>query len=127
MENQKKKSLKWLWITIALVVVAAVGAWVIYNGATGEKGVSGVFSISTLLASLFLIAALGYMLGRITIKGVSLGTAGVFLVAILFGFLCTLIPSDWAILGAFHLQGEIKDTAGKEPSNLPNMYLPSSP
>ena len=41
----------------ALVVVAAVGAWVIYNGATGEKGVGGVFSISTLLASLFLIAA----------------------------------------------------------------------
>ena len=115
MENGKdmqKKSLKWLWIAIALVVVAAVGAWVIYNGATGEKGVGGVFSISTLLASLFLIAALGYMLGRITIKGVSLGTAGVFLVAILFGFLCTLIPSEWAILGAFHLQGEIKDAAG---------------
>ncbi len=31
------------------------------------------------------IAALGYILGRVTIKGISLGTAGVFLVALLFG------------------------------------------
>ena len=53
------------------------------------------------------------MLGRITIKGVNLGTAGVFLVAILFGYLCTLIPEDLPILGAFHLQGEIKNEAGE--------------
>ena len=38
----------------------------------------------------FLIAAVGYALGRITIKGVSLGTAGVFLMALLFGYLFTL-------------------------------------
>ncbi len=42
------------------------------------------------LLAVFLIAALGYLLGRITIKGVSLGTAGVFLVAILVGYLFTL-------------------------------------
>ncbi|MBQ2986366.1 MAG: permease [Tyzzerella sp.] len=34
---------------------------------------------------IFAIAALGYGLGRITIKGVNLGTAGVFIVALLFG------------------------------------------
>lgn len=33
----------------------------------------------------FLIAALGYILGAVKIKGISLGTAGVFLVAIAFG------------------------------------------
>ncbi len=36
------------------------------------------------------IAAVGYALGRITIKGVALETAGVFLVALLFG--CLLYP-----------------------------------
>jgi len=34
---------------------------------------------------LFLIAFVGYALGRVTIKGVNLGTAGVFIVALLFG------------------------------------------
>lgn len=37
--------------------------------------------------SLLVIASLGYVIGRITIKGISLGTAGVFLVAIVFGCL----------------------------------------
>lgn len=35
--------------------------------------------------SVFAIAALGYILGRITIKGVNLGTAGVFVIALLYG------------------------------------------
>ncbi len=42
-----------------------------------------------LLASFFIIF-LGYCLGRISVKGVSLGTAGVFLTALLFGYLFTL-------------------------------------
>ena len=42
-----------------------------------------------MLLGIFLIAALGYLLGRIEVKGISLGTAGVFLVAILFGYLFT--------------------------------------
>ena len=37
--------------------------------------------------SVLLIAALGYVLGRITIKGISLGTAGVFIVALAYGML----------------------------------------
>ena len=40
-----------------------------------------------LVFSVLLIAAVGYLLGRVTIKGVNLGTAGVFLVALLFGCL----------------------------------------
>lgn len=35
----------------------------------------------------FMVAALGYLLGRVTIKGISLGTAGVFIVALLTGAL----------------------------------------
>ena len=35
-----------------------------------------------LMLSVFAIAAVGYVLGRITIKGISLGTAGVFVIAL---------------------------------------------
>ena len=52
-----------------------------------------IFSLSgmtVVIFGAFLIAAVGYALGRITIKGVSLGTAGVFLMALLFGYLFTL-------------------------------------
>ncbi len=110
--EKEKKSLKWLWIVIALVVVAAVAVWCGINAANSDKGVAKVFGLSSLLISIFIIVALGYLLGRITIKGINLGTAGVFLVAILFGYLCTLIPEDLPILGALHLHGEVKDSAG---------------
>ncbi|MBO5285813.1 MAG: permease [Clostridia bacterium] len=103
MENQNKKSLKWLWITIALVAVAAVGFWVVYSGIQNES-VDSVFSLSILLAGIFVITALGYLLGRVTVKGVSLGTAGVFLVAILFGFLWSLDGlKDIPVIGNFYL------------------------
>ena len=45
---------------------------------------------AVVLCGAFMICFLGYLLGRISIKGVSLGTAGVFLVALLFGYLFTL-------------------------------------
>ena len=119
MENQKKKSLKWLWISLALVVLAGVLAWCIYNvlqvapkdvlddnGNVVDKvlGVEKFISIAAFLFGVFVITALGYLLGRISIKGVSLGTAGVFLVAILFGLACTYIPKDLPILGSLRLE-----------------------
>ena len=51
------------------------------------KGILKVNGVSFLIYSVFVIAALGYLLGRVTFKGVNLGTAGVFLVALLFGCL----------------------------------------
>lgn len=48
-------------------------------------GVIPITTVAFLMFSLMSIAALGYALGRITIKGVNLGTAGVFIIAILFG------------------------------------------
>ena len=50
-------------------------------------GLLSIKTISFLVFCVFAIAGLGYLLGRITIKGVSLGTAGVFIVALLFGAL----------------------------------------
>ena len=40
---------------------------------------------SFLMLSVFAIAAFGYILGRITIKGISLGTAGVFVIVLIYG------------------------------------------
>jgi len=48
-------------------------------------GVVSISGITFLMFCVFIIAALGYILGRISIKGVSLGTAGVFIIALLFG------------------------------------------
>lgn len=104
MENQKNKSLKWLWIAIAVIAVALIGVWCAVNAKIDEKNTLNVFGLPALLTGLFLVTALGYLLGRITIKGVNLGTAGVFLVAILFGYLCTLIPSDVPVLNALRLE-----------------------
>lgn len=48
-------------------------------------GVIPVTGISFLMFCIFAVMVVGYALGRITIKGVSLGTAGVFIIALLFG------------------------------------------
>ena len=108
---EKKKSLKWLWIAIAIILVSAVVAWCVYS-ATQNKDINKIFSIPSLLFGIFIVTALGYLLGRITIKGVSLGTAGVFLIAIAFGLICTFIPEEIPVLGALHLQGEVKNELG---------------
>ncbi len=50
-------------------------------------GVVSISNISTLLFVVFAVLLVGYALGRITIKGISLGDAGVFIIALLFGAL----------------------------------------
>ena len=41
--------------------------------------------IAFMMLCLFAVIAVGYLLGRITIKGINLGTAGVFIMALVFG------------------------------------------
>ena len=48
-------------------------------------GVLKIPGVAFLMLSLMAIIALGYLLGRVTVKGVSLGTAGVFVVSLLYG------------------------------------------
>lgn len=50
-------------------------------------GVISITGITFLMFTVFIVAGLGYLLGRVTIKGVSLGTAGVFIVALFIGAL----------------------------------------
>ncbi len=48
-------------------------------------GVIPITGITFFMFCIFAIAAVGYVLGRITIKGVALGDAAVFIVALIFG------------------------------------------
>lgn len=50
----------------------------------------GLGQTPVVLLSVFLICFIGYAIGSVKVKGLSLGTAGVFLFALLFGYLCTL-------------------------------------
>lgn len=55
---------------------------------------SGVLSsLLTTLFFVFLIAAVGYLIGGIEIKGISLGTAGVLLMALIYGIIANQIGS----------------------------------
>lgn len=51
------------------------------------NGFISISNISTLLLVIFSVLLVGYLLGRITIKGISLGDAGVFIIALLCGAL----------------------------------------
>ncbi len=51
------------------------------------------------IAVLFLIMALGYLLGRVTVKGVNLGSSGIILVALVFGHWGYTLSKDIQNLG----------------------------
>lgn len=64
----------------------------------------GLGQTPVVLLSTFLVCFVGYALGRIKIKGLCLGTAGVFLFALLFGYLCTLPGlKEIPVLGKFFM------------------------
>ncbi len=52
-----------------------------------------VSSAFSMIFVVFLIATLGYLVGGVKVKGISLGTAGVLLVALLYGILASKCPS----------------------------------
>lgn len=61
-------------------------------------------SSAVILCGAFFIVFIGYLLGRIEIKGISLGTAGVFLVALLFGYLFTLpVLKEIPVISKFYI------------------------
>ena len=62
------------------------------------NGVISISNISTLLFVVFTVLLFGYAIGRITIKGISLGDAGVFIIALLFGALFFHVNETGALL-----------------------------
>ena len=72
-------------------------------------GLLSIKTISFLVFCVFAIAGLGYLLGRITIKGVSLGTAGVFIVALLFGaLLYNPLAEQLKVSGVYYATNALK-------------------
>ena len=119
MEKFNKKSLKWLWIALAIVAVVGITVWCIVSAINNPKSTS-VLGQTTILKEgaenilnfnktfvlfvvSFAVLGLGYLLGGVNVKGITLGTAGVFLVAILVGYLCTLVPENAGVFKEFHL------------------------
>lgn len=75
----------------------------------------------TVFLCAFLICAIGYAIGAIKVKGLSLGTAGVFLFALLFGYLCTLPGlQNIPVIGKFYMPDatDAKITSFKFISNV---------
>lgn len=74
----------------------------------------GDFSISIekitfFMFSIFAIMVVGYLLGRITIKGISLGTAGVFIVALLYGcFFYDIMGSELMVENSSYVKNALK-------------------
>ena len=59
----------------------------------------------TVLLMAFLVCFIGYAIGAVKVKGLSLGTAGVFLFALLFGYLCTLPAiQNIPVIGKFYME-----------------------
>ena len=75
-------------------------------------GVIPITGITFFMFCLFSIAVIGFAIGRITVKGVRLGDAAVFIVALLFG--CFFYPA---------LQAQLSITAGTEVVNYTDKAL----
>ena len=73
-------------------------------------GLISIGNVSTLLLVVFSVLFLGYALGRIKIKGISLGDAGVFLIALLVGALFFGVNESGALL--FDFSGDYDYTSG---------------
>ena len=64
----------------------------------------GLGQTPVVFLSVFVICFIGYAIGSIKVKGLCLGTAGVFLFALLFGYLCTLEGlKDIPVLGKLYM------------------------
>ena len=84
-------------------------------------GVISIKGITFLMFCLFSIAAIGYALGRIQIKGVGLGDAAVFIVALLFGcFLYEPLSQQLTLVSA---TGEAVDYTGSALKIIENLGL----
>lgn len=65
-----------------------------------------------------LIVVLGYLLGSIRVKGISLGSAGVLIIALIFGHFCVVVPSIVQNLGLVFFVTAVGFIAGPNFFNL---------
>lgn len=82
------------------------------------NGVISITGIGFLMFVIFIVAGLGYLLGRVTIKGVSLGTAGVFIIALLFGALVFSVDGSDLVTTKFGAEASLAKNSFKIIENL---------
>ena len=78
-------------------------------------------STFSIIFIVFLISSLGYLVGGVKVKGISLGTAGVLLVALLYGILAHFVPS-FRVAGTDVVLYELVDDAGKVVKSLSSNF-----
>lgn len=83
-------------------------------------GVIPITGITFLMFVMFVIICIGYALGRITIKGIALETAGVFVIALLTG---ALFSSQISATVTQTVNGEAVDISGNALKVIENMGL----
>ena len=82
------------------------------------NGVISITGIGFLMFVIFIVAGLGYLLGRVTIKGLSLGTAGVFIIALLFGALVFSVDGSDLVTTKFGAEVALTKNSFKIIENL---------
>lgn len=72
-------------------------------------GILSIKAVTFLMFSVFAIAVCGYALGSVTVKGINLGTAGVFIAALLYGcFFYDILDGQLAGGAASYTTGALK-------------------
>ncbi|MCQ2792116.1 MAG: permease [Bacilli bacterium] len=94
---------KVFWICFAIVFLGLIITWCILAPGSGASKIVSVGDAMARFIGLFLLLALGLALGRVTIKGISFGSAGVFLVALGIGAAFASVPTDTPWIGRFVL------------------------
>ena len=67
------------------------------------------------MLAIFLIAVTGYLIGRVHIKGISLGSSGIFLAGLLFGHFGVSISPSIQTLGLLLFNEVIPQDIGRKP------------
>lgn len=94
---------KVFWICFGVLLLGLIITWCVLAPGSSASKVVSVGDAMARFIGLFLLLALGIALGRITIKGISFGSAGVFLVALGIGAAFASIPTDAPWIGRFVL------------------------
>ncbi len=71
-------------------------------------GLIAVKGVSLLMLSILAIVVIGYLIGRITVKGISLGDAAVFIIALVFGALLYNPLRDTLAASGINLKSALK-------------------
>lgn len=94
---------KIFWICFSLILAALIITWCVLAPGGGASKTVNVSAAIARIIGIFVLLAVGLLIGRITIKGISFGSAGVFLFALALGAIFTIVDENAPWIGIFHL------------------------